>query len=86
MENFNIQDWQAKFLKENKEVREITSGGLQRIEGMVHRELLKEFLEAFDEIHSDLILTGEEFPAIDLIDFLSQEMQRYAEDTGMDRE
>jgi hypothetical protein len=86
MENFNIQDWQAKFLKENKEVKEITSGGLQRIEGMVHRELLKEFLEAFDEIHSDLILTGEEFPAIDLIDFLSQEMQRYAEDTGMDRE
>ena len=86
MENFNIQDWQAKFLKENKEVKEITSGGLQRIEGMVHRELLKEFLEAFDEIHSDLILTGEEFPAIDLIEFLSQEMQRYAEDTGMDRE
>ena len=86
MENFNIQDWQAKFLKENKEVREITSGGLQRIEGMVHRELLKEFLEAFDEIHSDLILTGEEFPAINLIEFLSQEMQRYAEDTGMDRE
>ena len=53
---------------------------------MVHRGLLKEFLEAFDEIHSDLILTGEEFPAIDLIEFLSQEMQRYAEDTGMDRE
>lgn len=86
MENFNIQDWQTKFLKENKEVREITSGGLERIDGMVHRGLLKEFLEAFDEIHSDLILTGEEFPAIDLIQFLSQEMQRYAEDTGMDRE
>jgi hypothetical protein len=59
---------------------------LQRIDGMIHRGLLKDFLEAFDEIHSDLILTGEEFPAIDLIEFLSQEMQRYAEDTGMDRE
>jgi hypothetical protein len=84
--DFNIHEWQAKYLKENKEVREITSGGLQRIDGMVHRGLLKEFLEVFDEIHSDLILTGEEFPAIDLIEFLSQEMQRYAEDTGMDRE
>ena len=83
---FDIHKWQARYLGENKEVREITSGGLQRIDGMVHRELLKEFLEAFDEIHSDLILTGEEFPAIDLIEFLSQEMQRYAEDTGMDIE
>ena len=41
MENFNIQDWQAKFLKEDKEVKEITSGGLQRIDGMIHRGLLK---------------------------------------------
>lgn len=84
--DFDIHKWQARYLGENKEVKEITSGGLQRINGMVHRGLLKEFLEAFDEIHSDLILTGEEFPAIDLIEFLSQEMQRYAEDTGMDRE
>jgi hypothetical protein len=84
--DFDIHKWQARYLGENREVREITSGGLDRIDGMVHRGLLKEFLEAFAEIHSDLILTGEEFPAIDLIEFLSQEMQRYAEDTGMDRE
>jgi hypothetical protein len=86
MENFDIHQWQAKYLKENKEVKEITSAGLQRIDGMVHRGLLQEFLEAFDQIHSDLILTGEDFPAIDLIEFLSQEMQAYAEDTGMDRQ
>ena len=84
--NFDIHKWQAKYLRESKEVKEVTGAGLQRLDGMVHRGLLKEFLEAFDEIHSDLILTGEEFPAIDLIEFLSQEMQRYAEDTGMDRE
>jgi hypothetical protein len=84
--NFDIHKWQAKYLRETKEVKEVTGAGLQRLDGMVHRGLLKEFLEAFDEIHSDLILTGEEFPAIDLIEFLSQEMQRYAEDTGMDRE
>lgn len=85
MENFDIHQWQAKYLKENKEVKEITSAGLQTIDGMIHRGLLQEFLEAFDQIHSDLILTGEDFPAIDLIEFLSQEMQAYAEDTGMDR-
>jgi hypothetical protein len=91
MENtFDIHKWQAKHLtklvKENRQVKEVTGAGLQRLDGMVHRGLLKDFLEAFDEIHSDLILTGEEFPAIDLIEFLSQEMQRYAEDTRMDRE
>lgn len=85
--NFDIHKWQAKYLiKESAEVKEITGAGLKRLDGMVHRGLLKDFLEAFDEIHSDLILAGEEFPAIDLIEFLSQEMQRYAEDTGMDRE
>lgn len=84
--NFDIHKWQAKYLKESKKVNEITSDSLERLDGMVHRGLLKEFLEAFEEIHSDLTLTGEEFPAIDLIEFLSQEMQRHAQDIGMDNQ
>lgn len=84
--NFDMHQWRAKHLQESKKVNEITSDSLERLDGMVHRGLLKEFLEAFEEIHSDLILTGEEFPAIDLIEFLSQEMQRYAQDTGMDNQ
>ena len=84
--NFDIHKWQAKYLKESKVVKEITGAGLERLDGMVHRDLLKQFLETFEEIHSDLILTGEEFPAIDLIEFLSQEMQKYAQDTRMDNQ
>lgn len=85
MKDINIHNWQAKFLKENKEVREITSAGLQRLDGMVNRVLLQRFLLLFEEIHGDLIEAGEEFPATELIGFLSQQMQEYAEDTGMDR-
>jgi hypothetical protein len=84
--DFDIHQWQAKYLKENIEVREITSAGLQRLDGMVNRVLLQRFLLLFEEIHGDLIEAGEEFPATDLIEFLSQQMQEYAEDTGMDRE
>lgn len=83
--DFDIHQWQARYLGENKEVREITSAGLQRLDGMVHRVLLQRFLLLFEEIHGDLIEAGEEFPTTELIGFLSQQMQEYAEDTGMDR-
>jgi hypothetical protein len=87
--DFNIHQWQAKFLtklvKENRQVKEITSDGLARLDGMIEQPLLRNFLETFSEIHSDLLQHGEEFSSMDLIEFLSQEMQHHARDTGMDK-
>jgi hypothetical protein len=91
MENtFDIHKWQAKHLtklvKENRQVKEVTGAGLERLDGMIEQPLLRSFLETFSEIHSDLLQHGEEFSSMDLIEFLSQEMQHHARDTGMDRE
>lgn len=81
--NFDIHKWQAKYLKENKGVREITGEGLDRLEGMIDRPLLRTFLEAFDEMYNDLIDNGEEFEPGDVIEFLSHQMHEWARDSRM---
>jgi hypothetical protein len=81
--NFDIHKWQAKYLRESKEVREVTGAGLERLEGMIDRPLLRTFLETFDEMYNDLIDNGEEFEPGDLIEFLSYQMQEWARDSRM---
>jgi hypothetical protein len=75
--NFDMHQWRAKHLKE------ITGGGLERLEGMIDRPLLRTFLETFDEMYNDLVENGEEFEPGDVIEFLSYQMQEWARDSRM---
>lgn len=64
-------------------VDEVTSKVGSRISGMIHRPFLANILEKFAEIYQDLIDNGEEFDAQDVIDFLSIEMSKFADDRGL---
>jgi len=64
-------------------VDEVTSKVGSRILGMIHRPFLANILEKFAEIYQDLIDNGEEFDAQDVIDFLSIEMSKFADDRGL---
>ena len=75
--NFDMHQWRAKHLQE------ATGAGLERLEGMINRPLLKDFLEAFDEMYNDLIEKGEEFEPDEVIEFLSYQMEEWARDSRM---
>ena len=64
-------------------VDEVTSKVGSRISGMIHRPFLANILEKFAELYQDLIDNGEEFDAQDVIDFLSIEMSKFADDRGL---
>ena len=64
-------------------VDEVTSKVGSRISGMIHRPFLANILEKFAELYQDLIDNGEEFEPQDVIDFLSIEMSKFADDRKM---
>jgi hypothetical protein len=80
---FDIYKWQAKYLKENTQVKEISGSSFGRLDGMVDQPLLRTFLETFDEMYNDLIENGEEFEPGEVIEFLTYQMEEWARDSRM---
>ena len=71
-------------IKEEK-LQEMTGEIYNRIDGLTNQNLLTQFLESFNEIYSDMVEGGDPFDVMDVIDYLSSQMQDYARDTSMDQ-
>ena len=63
-------------IKEEK-LEEMTGEIYSRIDGMIDQNLKAEFIDKFISIQEDFIESGEEFDALDVIDYLASEMQKY---------
>ena len=63
-------------IKEEK-IEEMTGEVYSRIDGMRDQNLKAEFIDKFISIQEDFIESGEEFDALDVIDYLASEMQKY---------
>lgn len=73
-----------KSSKNESNIQEMTRDTFERMDGLVNQNLLKEFLDAFEEIYSDYIEGGDPFDASEVIDFLSIMMQNRAQDARLD--
>lgn len=68
--DFNIHNWQAKFLKEGDEQQEL--------DGVVSQKLVSKLVVIFDQIQADLGHKGVEIDPDELIEYLSDQMKIYA--------
>jgi hypothetical protein len=66
------------------DLNEVTGETLSRIDSLTNLSLKQKFLDIFNEIYSDMVESGDIFDVMDVIDYLCGEMQRFAEDTGID--
>jgi hypothetical protein len=66
------------------DLNEVTGETLSRIDSLTNLSLKQKFLDTFNEIYSDMVESGDIFDVMDVIDYLCGEMQRFAEDTGID--
>ena len=82
-EEVNENDLESELMAD---LNEVTGETLSRIDGLTSLPLKQKFLNAFDEIYSDMVESGDPFDVMDVIDYLCGEMQRFAEDTSMDAE
>lgn len=82
-EEVNENDLESELMAD---LNEVTGETLSRIDGLTSLPLKQKFLNAFDEIYSDMVESGDPFDVMDVIDYLCGEMQRFAEDTGMGAE
>jgi hypothetical protein len=73
-------------LAKEKDMKEVTSSTLERIDGLVNRGLLVRFLDIFTEIYDDLVVNDDLFEVGDVIDYLINQMQGRAEDSNMSPE
>lgn len=68
--NFDIHNWQAKFLKEGDEQ--------QKLDGVVSQKLVSKLVGIFDQIQVDLSSKGVEIDPDELVEYLSDQMKIYA--------
>ena len=82
-----IKAIQALLAKEkaNKGVKEMTGGNYNRIDGLTNQVLLQQFLLKFSEIYEDMVEAGDMFDVSDVIQYLTSQMQEFANDTRMDQ-
>lgn len=73
-----------KSSKNESNIQEMTRDTFERMDGLVNQNLLREFLDAFEEIYSDYHEGGDPFDASEVIDFLSIMMQNRAQDAKLD--
>jgi hypothetical protein len=86
-----IKAIQALIAKEREKI--IKKGGIKeisfevsnRIDGLVNRVLLQQFLLKFSEIYEDMVEGGDPFDVSDVIQYLTSQMQEFAQDTRMDQ-
>ena len=71
--------------REKKDVNEMTGEVFNRIDGLVNRNILQRFLGAFDGIYDDMVEGGDPFDVSDVIQYLTYQMQEFAQDTRMDQ-
>jgi hypothetical protein len=82
-----IKAIQAMFAKERearKDVKEITGDVFNRIDGLANQVLKQQFLIKFSEIYEDMVEGGDPFDVSDVIQYLTSQMQEFAQDTKMD--
>lgn len=68
---------------EGEEVTEITGETLNRIDGLISRPLLNDFLNKFSEIYEDMVESGDIFDVSDVVEYLATAMDDHATDTSM---
>lgn len=69
--NFDIHEWQAKFLKEN-------DGLDYDLDNEVNQKLLSKMVILFDQIHTDLDRKGIEIGPDELAEYLADQMKIYS--------
>lgn len=67
--NFDIHNWQAKFLKEGDEQQEL--------DGIVNQKLVSKLVTIFNQIQADLGRKGVEIGPDELIEYLSDQIKIY---------
>jgi hypothetical protein len=86
-----IKAIQALIAKEREKIikkggiKEMTGEIYNRIDGLVNRNMLQRFLGAFDGIYEDMVEGGDPFDVSDVIQYLTSQMQEFAQDTRMDQ-
>jgi hypothetical protein len=86
-----IKAIQALIAKEREKIikkggiKEMTGEVYNRIDGLVNRNILQRFLGAFEGIYEDMVEGGDPFDVSDVIQYLTSQMQEFAQDTRMDQ-
>lgn len=86
-----IKAIQALIAKEREKIikqggiKEITGETYDRIDGLTNQVLRQQFLIKFSEIYEDMVEAGDEFDVSDVIQYLTSQMQEFAQDTRMDQ-
>ena len=86
-----IKAIQALIAKEREKIikkggiKEMTGEIYNRIDGLINRNMLQRFLGAFDGIYEDMVEGGDPFDVSDVIQYLTSQMQEFAQDTRMDQ-
>ena len=78
-----IKAMQAMIAKEResqKPVKEMTGEAYDRIDGLTNRVFLQQFLLKFSEIYEDMVEAGDPFDVSDVIQYLTSQMQEFADD------
>ena len=70
-------------IDESNSIKEIGGQDYNRIDGLINRRLLQQFLLKFSEIYEDMVETGGEYDVIDVLQYLNMQMQEFADDTKM---
>jgi hypothetical protein len=86
-----IKAIQALIAKEREKIikqggiKEMTGETYDRIDGLTNQVLKQQFLLKFSEIYEDMVEAGDEFDVSDVIQYLTSQMQEFADDTRMDQ-
>jgi hypothetical protein len=80
-----IQAMIAKERESKNSVKEMTGEAYNRIDGLINQSMKNRFLNGFQELYMDMVEAGDMFDVMDVINYLSNEMQDYAKDTKMDQ-
>lgn len=80
-----IQAMIAKERDAKKDVKEMTGEAYNRIDGLTNQVLKQQFLLKFSEIYEDMVEAGDPFDVSDVIQYLTSQMQEFAQDTRMDQ-
>ena len=81
-----IQAMIAKERESKNSVKEMTGEVFNRIDGLTNQVLKQQFLLKFSEIYEDMVEAGDMFDVSDVIQYLTYQMQEFAQDTKMDQE
>ena len=81
-----IQAMIAKEKESKNSVKEMTGEVFNRIDGLTNQVLKQQFLLKFSEIYEDMVEAGDMFDVSDVIQYLTYQMQEFAQDTKMDQE